>query len=163
MKRNRIILWGAVFAVSFAIVFGVLLYRSSKRMPPRQAPAEQLLRYDTQGRNSREIASWIYENYNCHTCHTLTQTGVFGLTSQGQELAKNFEGCPGMMQTVTQSVAISQAQWTDKHRRVRADFERFGCTLCHQVGVESISLTDVGARAASLHMSCPELMSVLNR
>ncbi|MBI2822924.1 MAG: hypothetical protein HYX74_11940 [Acidobacteria bacterium] len=153
----------AAFLISFVLVLAVLFYRSLKETKPETPPEEALLRYDTQSRSPGEIAAWIYETYNCHTCHTLTRTGVFGLTAQGNQLAKDFEGCAGMMEAVMQSVQIPQAQWSEKHRRTRINFERFGCTLCHQVGSTAVSLTAVGSRAASLHMTCPELMSAINR
>ena len=164
MNRRMFAIGAALFVVSFVVVLSVLLYRAQKPEPPdATAIADKLLHYDAAGKNPREIALWIYGNYNCHTCHTLTQTGAFGLTALGQELAKGFEGCPGMLLTVMQSLSVPEAQWTDKHKRVRVNFAKFGCSFCHQMNAAGVGLTAVGSRAANLHMSCPQLMSTVNR
>ena len=125
-----------------------------------QAPSS-LLEFRDQYENSLEVAQWIFKNHNCQTCHTLSESGFLGLTAQGQVMAEDFQGCPGMLTTVWETVGLSEADWTDKQKQVRVEFERFGCTTCHQVGPSSVELTEIGARAAVMHMTCSSVLSTL--
>ena len=135
-----------------------------KEKIPGKSPAAHptsLLEYDVEGKNPREI-SWIYNNHGCVTCHTLTNTGLFGLTPLGKERAEGFEGCPGMLKTVWETLVIAEQEWSERQRRVRRDFVDFGCTLCHDVGPTGVGLTAIGSKAALLHMTCSEVDSTLN-
>ena len=120
-----------------------------------------LLEFEDEYQNSREVARWIFKNHDCQTCHTLDDSGFLGLTPQGQLMAEDFQGCPGMLQTVWQTVGVPEADWTDKQRQVRVEFTRFGCTTCHQVGIHSVELTEIGAKATVMHMSCSSVMAAL--
>lgn len=112
-------------------------------------------------RASLEVAQWIFRNHDCQSCHTISDSGFLGLTAQGEVMAADFQGCPGMLTTVWETVGVSEADWTDKQRQVRVEFERFGCTTCHQVGPSSVELTEIGARAAVMHMTCSSVLSTL--
>lgn len=161
MDKQKLLIRGSAFIASFVVVLGGLLYLV--REEPASPGADALLTYDVTGKSPGDIARWIYDNHNCSTCHTLTTSGVFGLTARGQQLARDFEGCPGMLQTVWQTLTIPEAQWTAKQKQVRSNFNSFGCAVCHQVGPTAVGLTEVGARAAALHMSCPGVMRAVNR
>lgn len=155
MKKKKFLILFIPFLILFLDATG-LLYGQEKK------PKQTLLEYDTEGKTPLQIATWLYENHGCATCHVLTPQG-FGLTPHGTTMATQFEGCIGMMTTMRQTLTIPESQWNEKQKKVRANFAQFGCTVCHQVGAQSISLTKVGAKARMLHMSCPGVMSVLNQ
>ncbi len=125
-----------------------------------QAPSS-LLEFEEEYQASLEVAQWIFRNHDCQTCHTISDSGFLGLTPQGEVMAEDFQGCPGMLTTVWETVGVSEADWTDKQKQVRVEFERFGCTTCHQVGPSSVELTEIGARAAVMHMTCSSVLSTL--
>ncbi len=165
MNKSKLSMIGIPIFVSFSIVAGIACWQSTNgpdNLPIESAQPTSLLEYDVEGKSPREIASWIYNNHGCVVCHTLTNTGLFGLTSQGQARAEDFEGCPGMLKTVWETLAIAEEEWSQSQRRVRRDFVDFGCALCHDVGPTGVGFTEIGAKAALLHMSCSEVDATLN-
>ena len=157
---------GISFLVAFAVVAGVLYLQRGVEHPSPAIEASRsasLLEYDAEGKSAWDIAKWIYDNHGCVECHTLTQTGLFGLTPQGETMAVDFQGCPGMLTTVWETLTLAEETWTPKQRQVREEFIRFGCTVCHQVGPTGVGLTAIGAQALLLHMSCSEVDSILNQ
>ncbi len=157
---------GIAFLAAFAVVAGVLYWPRGAEQRSLSIQAGQpasLMEYDAEGKSGGEIAKWIYDNHGCAECHTLTQTGLFGLTPQGETMALDFQGCPGLLTSVWETLTIAQQEWTAKQRQVREEFVRFGCTACHQVGPTGVGLTEIGARASLLHMSCSEVDSILNQ
>ena len=154
------------FFISFFVLAGIVYWQRTNgqgNLPIGAAQPTSLLEYDAEGKSPREIAKWIYDNHGCVNCHTLTNTGLFGLTPQGQARAENFEGCPEMLKTVWGTLVLAEKEWTQRQRRVRGDFIEFGCALCHEVGPTGVGLTEIGAKAALLHMSCSEVDSTLNQ
>ena len=157
MNKSKFLRIAIPFFVSSSILAGIIYWQQSAAQPT------SLLEYDAEGKSPREIAQWIYDNHGCVSCHTLTSTGLFGLTTQGQARAENFEGCPEMLKTVWGTLVLAEKEWTQRQRRVRGDFIEFGCALCHEVGPTGVGLTEIGAKAALLHMSCSEVDSTLNQ
>lgn len=153
------------FVVAFVVVGGLMFWWRSREETPVPAPAPErlsLLDFEDDYRESVEVAHWIFENHQCKNCHTLSETGMLGLTELGQARAQDFQGCPGMLTTVMTTVGVPHADWTPQQRKTRQEFDEFGCTACHQVGEESIELTEVGAKAAVMHMSCSGVMGRLS-
>ena len=158
---------GISFLVAFAVVAAILYWQRGVPAPVNSPIAmsqpASLLDYDAEGKSALHIATWIYDNHGCVECHTLTKTGLFGLTAQGETIAADFQGCPGMLTTVWETLTVAEEQWTPKQRQVRQEFVRFGCTVCHQVGPTGVGLTDIGARASLLHMSYSQVDALLNQ
>ena len=166
MNKSKFLRIAIPIFVSFSIVAGIIYWQQGAghdNLPIGAAQATSLLEYDAEGKSPREIAKWIYDNHGCVSCHTLTNTGLFGLTPQGQARAEDFEGCPGMLRTVWDTLVLAEKEWTQRQRRVRREFVDFGCALCHEVGPTGVGLTEIGAKAALLHMSCSEVDSTLNQ
>ncbi len=161
MNKHKFLRIALPFFISFSIVAGIVSWQQGHLRIGVTQPTS-LLEYDTEEKSPREIAKWIYDNHGCVVCHTLTNTGLFGLTPQGQARAEDFEGCPGMLRTVWETLVIAEEEWSQRQRRVRRDFADFGCALCHEVGPTGVGLTEIGAKAALLHMSCSEVDSTLN-
>ena len=161
MNKRKFLRIALPFFISFSIVAGIVSWQQGHLRIGVTQPTS-LLEYDTEEKSPREIAKWIYDNHGCVVCHTLTNTGLFGLTPQGQARAEDFEGCPGMLRTVWETLVIAEEEWSQRQRRVRHDFADFGCALCHEVGPTGVGLTEIGAKAALLHMSCSEVDSTLN-
>ena len=157
---------GLSFLVAFTVVAGVLYWPRGAEQRSLSIQAGQLaslLEYDAEGKSGGEIAKWIYDNHGCVECHTLTQSGLFGLTPQGEAMAVDFQGCPGLLTSVWETLTTAHEEWTPKQRQVREEFVRFGCTVCHQVGPTGVGLTEIGVRASLLHMSCSEVDAILNQ
>ncbi len=160
MNKRKLLMIAFPLVVAVFILAGITYWQ---RRPPLEAnPPTTLLEYDAEGKSPLEMARWIYDNHGCVECHTITNTGLFGLTPLGQERAEGFEGCPGMLKTVWETLAIAEEEWSERQRKVRSDFVDFGCTLCHEVGPTAVGLTPIGSRAALLHMSCSGVDSILN-
>ncbi len=119
--------------------------------PPQEA---SLLEDNAEGRTPQQLALWMFSRYGCHRCHTLTTEGRFGLTALGMVRARDFQGCPAMLGTISETMSIPETEWTEQQRQTRIEFEEFGCTVCHQIEDTRIALTQLGEKAASLHMSC---------
>jgi len=157
---------GLSFLVAFTVVAGVLYWprgAEQRSLSIQAGQSASLLEYDAEGKIGGEIARWIYDNHGCVECHTLTQSGLFGLTPQGEMMAVDFQGCPGLLTSVWETLTTTHEEWTPKQRQVREEFVRFGCTVCHQVGPTGVGLTEIGARASLLHMSCSEVDAILNQ
>jgi hypothetical protein len=158
---------GVSFLVAFAVVVAILYWQRGEpdpvNSPITMSQPASLLEYDAEGKSPLDIARWIYDNHGCVECHTLTKTGLFGLTAQGETMAVDFQGCPGMLTTVWETLTVAEEQWTPKQREVREEFVRFGCTACHQVGPTGVGLTKIGAKASLLHMSCSQVDTLLNQ
>lgn len=166
MNKPKFLRIAIPFFVSFSIVAGIIYWQQSAghdNLSIEAARPASLLEYDAEGKSPREIAKWIYDNHGCVSCHTLASTGLFGLTPQGQARAEDFEGCPEMLRTVWNTLVLAEKEWTQRQRRVRRDFVDFGCALCHEVGPTGVGLTEIGAKAALLHMSCSQVDSTLNQ
>ncbi len=163
---NKGVVAGVSFLVAFAVVAGLLYWQRGATQPSPPIEVSQsasLLEYDAEGKSAWDIAKWIHDNHGCVECHTLTKTGLFGLTAQGEKMAVDFQGCPGMLTTVWETLTIAKEEWTPKQSQVRKEFVRFGCTVCHEVGPTGVGLTEIGAKAALLHMSCSQVDSILNQ
>ena len=171
MAKRKFLMGAAACLVSFLVVAGLIYWQrgaeeqsmpaEEQSLPPEAETQISLLEYDTAGKSPEEIALWLFDNHGCKSCHAFTPEGLLGLTPQGQEAGRDFQGCPGMLQTVWQTVAVHESEWTEQQTRVRANFVRFGCTACHQVGPTGVGLTEIGAKAALLHMSCSEVMGTV--
>jgi hypothetical protein len=149
----------AALAIITAIIY---VWTDQKETSPKQ-DTQNLLDFENDLKGSIEVAHWIYENHGCNSCHTLSKGGYLGLTAQGKKVGSDFQGCPGMLQTVSETVQTPESQWSDHQRKIRQDFTRFGCATCHHVGEKQITLTAIGSKAAVLHMSCSGVMNTLSR
>jgi hypothetical protein len=111
-----------------------------------------------EGKTPRDVTKWILDTQGCADCHGFTQTGAFGVNRKGQDLMEDFSGCPAMMEAVEETFEIPEAQWEERHKKVRQDFILFGCGTCHQIGQKSVTLTKIGAQAGDLlHKGCLDM------
>jgi len=108
-----------------------------------------------------EKAHFVYTNYNCDGCHTLSKEGKFGYTVRGEELRKTEEGCVGLLTSMGVIAHIPDSSRTETQTAKAAHFTEFGCSICHQVEPGKMSLTPTGEQLATLHMSCPEVEKLL--
>lgn len=108
-----------------------------------------------------EKAHYVYENYQCEGCHTLSKEGKFGYTARGEELRKTEEGCVGLLTSMGVIAHIPDSSRTEAQRVKAAHFTEFGCSVCHKVDPGKMGLTPTGEQLATLHMSCPEVEKLL--
>jgi cytochrome c551/c552 len=130
----------------------------SERPPATLAELESLTTAD----DSQEIATYIFENYGCENCHTITNSDKFGFTERGRQIKSKSEGCPTLLGAVRQIAVLPEADRTEKHHEKLAHFEEYGCTACHRIFYGFVGLTEIGVRLRSLHLSCSDLQRVLN-
>ncbi len=119
--------------------------------------------FDPSGKSPQELARFVFDNYGCNGCHTLTGQGKFGFTERGNQLRQNFEGCISLLTSMNVLVHVPEAQWTAEERGKHAHFQEYGCMFCHQVSPGRMGLTEMGKKLVSLHLSCGEVQKVLNQ
>lgn len=129
-----------------------------ERPPATLAELERL----TAASTPQEIATYIFANYSCENCHTISSSGKFGFTDRGQEIKGYSEGCPALLGSVRRIAVLPEANRTAEDREKLAHFNEYGCTACHRVVYGSVGLTEVGVRLRALHMSCVDVQRVLN-
>lgn len=113
------------------------------------------------GKTPEEMAQHVFAKYKCDGCHTLGSGGKFGFTSMGSGLKQNSEGCVAMLTSMSVIVHVSEEQRNPEQKLRAQRFNEYGCTVCHQVQPGQMSLTQTGAKLASLHLSCPEVQKLL--
>jgi parallel beta-helix repeat protein len=112
--------------------------------------------------SSKELAHYIFDTHGCKTCHTIGHDGKLGFTENGKERAKGFEGCINMLTAMTVIVQVPQDKRSPPQRQKAQRFEEFGCTACHKLTPGKLSLTDVGAKLAHLHVGCVEVEKLVS-
>lgn len=147
-----------VVGVIATLLLLVACSQQPERPPATLAELERL----TAAKTPREIATYIFENYGCENCHTISSSGKFGFTGQGQGIKSQFEGCPALIGSVRRIAVLPEANRTAEDREKLARFDEYGCTACHRVSYGSVGLTEVGVRLRALHMSCGDVQRVLN-
>ena len=115
------------------------------------------------GKSPHETAQFVFENYECKSCHTLSKEGKFGFTSWGSQLRQQSEGCVALLTAMNVMIHVPETDWTSEERRKHAHFQEYGCTVCHQVTPGKMGLTETGEKLASLHLSCVEVQQILNQ
>lgn len=119
--------------------------------------------YDTTGKSPHEIAQFVFDNYDCKSCHTLGDNEKFGYTDRGQQLRQESDGCVALLTGMSVIVHAKEEDRTPEQKQKAAHFRDYGCVLCHQVEPGKLSLTDAGQKLSTLHLSCSEVQRVLNR
>jgi hypothetical protein len=108
-----------------------------------------------------EKAHYVYSNYHCDGCHTLSTEGKFGYTARGEELRKGEEGCVGLLTSMGVIAHIPDSSRSVTQKVKAEHFTEFGCSVCHKVEPGKMGLTPTGEELATLHMSCPEVEKLL--
>lgn len=116
----------------------------------------------TAAKNAHEIAAYIFDNYGCRNCHTISSGGKFGYTAKGEQLRNKSEGCIAMLTTVSRIVTLPEANRTAEHKEKLAHFNDYGCTSCHRISFGAVDLTEVGAKLKTMHLACTDVQKVLN-
>ena len=156
---NRRWLKNILFAFACLGLAASLLCCSRQGSPPPKTSSE----LDPSGKSPQELARFVFANYGCNGCHTLTGQEKFGFTERGNQLRQNFEGCISLLTSMNVLVHVPEAQWTAEERRKHAHFQEYGCMFCHQVSPGRMGLTEMGKKLVSLHLSCGEVQRVLNQ
>jgi cytochrome c551/c552 len=126
-----------------------------------QAP-KTLAEYDATGKSPEEIAQFVYDNYDCNSCHTLSE-GKFGYSERGQQIRQQSDGCVSLLTSMNVIAQVKESDRTPEHKQKAAHFEQYGCTMCHQITPGKLGLTDTGAKLESLHLGCVEVETLLNQ
>ena len=133
--------------------------QQSSGRPKTGAELEQAL----SGKSPKEKAEFIFEDYNCKGCHTLSKEGKFGFTSWGSQLRQQSEGCVALLTAMNVMIHVPEVERTPDEQRKYAHFQEYGCAFCHQVTPGRMGLTEIGAKLDSFHLSCPEVQQILNQ
>jgi cytochrome c551/c552 len=103
------------------------------------------------GMNSGQLTKYVFGHQGCDSCHTLSPNFQLGLTDRGQQLAKNFEGCAGLLTAMNVVGELPPADRSPDETQVAQKFQEFGCETCHQIIPGKMALTDYGMKMKSLH------------
>lgn len=131
--------------------------------PPPSKSSRTLDEAALAGMNSHEVANYVFRNYDCNNCHTLSDGGKFGFTGRGQQIRNNSEGCVSLLTSMSVIAHIEEPNRTPEQKEKAAHFNEYGCTMCHQVSPGRLGLTETGGKLTSLHMSCSEVQRILNQ
>lgn len=151
-------LFKVVIFVCFIVAL-ILVAACAKNAPP--AP-KTLAEYDATGKSPGEIAHFVFDNYECNGCHTLSD-GKFGYTERGEQIRNQSEGCVSLLTSMNVIAQVKEADRMPGHKEKAARFEEFGCAMCHKITPGKMGLTDTGAKLESLHMGCVEVETILNQ
>jgi len=146
-----------VFACACLIVATVIACHKQATQP------KTLSEFAAAGKSPHEMAEFVFENYKCEGCHTLSKEGKFGFTSWGGQLRQQSEGCVALLTAMNVMIHEPETDWTSEEQRKHAHFQEYGCAVCHQVTPGKMGLTETGGQLASLHLSCPEVQQILNQ
>jgi cytochrome c551/c552 len=153
MKRVSIVL----FAFAAGVVIAQPSQDAKKDRPSAEASSSTLDQMIASGKNSKELAEYVFDTHGCKGCHTLGHDGKLGFTAKGKERAQGFEGCINMLTAMTVIVQVPEDRRSPQQRQKAERFEEFGCTACHKLTPGKLGLTEVGAKLAHLHLGCVEV------
>jgi cytochrome c551/c552 len=145
----------------FILVISAAAGCSSRRQETPPATVAELEKV-TAAKDAHEIATYIFENYNCNTCHTIATGGKFGYTAMGEQLKNKSQGCIALLTAVSRIVTLPEANRTAEHNEKLTHFKDYGCTACHRISLGSVGLTEVGAKLQVMHFACTDVQKVLN-
>lgn len=110
------------------------------------------------------LAKYVFQEHGCKSCHTLGNAGRLGLTEQGMEVGKNYEGCVSMLTSMNHIAQKKEAERNSADKKTAARFQEFGCTTCHKVvSPGRMGLTSYGAKLKSMHMACTDVEKLLSQ
>jgi hypothetical protein len=67
--------------------------------------------------SSDELANYVFQHHGCKNCHTLGKAGKLGLTEQGMEVGKNYEGCVSLLTSMNLIAQLKDADLTKEDGR----------------------------------------------
>jgi hypothetical protein len=165
-RYARIAVSGAVLlaGVGFSLSPTTALAQSSQPAPSSassQAAAQQsagkLDQMIAAGASQKELAQYVFDTHGCKNCHTIGHDGKLGFTAKGKERAQGFEGCINMLTAMTVIVQMPEDKRSPRQHQRAERFVEFGCTACHKLTPGKLSLTEVGAKLAHLHLGCVDV------
>jgi len=131
----------------------------TKKQPP--AP-KTLAEYDATGKKPEEIAQFVFDNYECKSCHTIAD-GKFSYSQRGEQIRQQSEGCVALLTSMNVIAQVKETDRTAEHKAKAARFEEFGCAMCHKITPGAMGLTETGSKLESLHLGCVEVEKLLNQ
>ena len=153
VKLIATLAWVCLVAVLFSCS------QQSSRRPKTEAELEQAL----SGKGPKEMAEFVFADYNCNSCHTLGKEGKFGFTSRGSQLRQQSEGCVALLTAMNVMIHVPEGERTPDEQRKYAHFQDYGCAFCHQVTPGRMGLTGIGAKLDAFHLSCPQVQQLLSQ
>ena len=148
----------AVLMVSILFVAAAACSRHQDSPPATVAELEKV----TAAKDAHQIATFIFDNYGCNNCHTISSGGKFGYTPAGLQLKDKSDGCIALLTAVSRIATMPESNRTSEHKEKLAHFKDYGCTACHRISLGNVDLTEVGAKLRVMHFSCPDVEKVLN-
>jgi cytochrome c551/c552 len=111
-----------------------------------------------------DLAKYVFQQHGCKNCHTLGKVGKLGLTDQGMEVGRNYEGCVSLLTSMNLIAQLKDAERTSAQKKTAARFQEFGCTMCHQiVAPGKMGLTSYGVKLKSMHMACTDVEKLMSQ
>lgn len=128
------------------------------------SPTKTLTEAQMSQLSSDDLAKYVFQQHGCKNCHTLGKASKLGLTEQGMEVGKNYEGCVSLLTSMSLVAQLKEAERSPADKKTAARFQEFGCTTCHQVvSPGRMGLTRYGAKLKSMHMACTDVEKLLSQ
>jgi cytochrome c2 len=133
----------------------------SKAPQTAQQTSAALDKMMAEKKSQLEMAQYVFNTHGCRGCHTVGQGGKLGYTEKGKQTATGFEGCIRLLTDMTVIAQTAERQRSAQQQKKAARFQEFGCAFCHQISPGKLSLTQVGAKLANLHLGCVDVQKTV--
>jgi cytochrome c551/c552 len=160
-----LVVWAAF---SSASLFSQSTPRSQTTTPSKATSSGSSTKTLTEAQMSQmssdDLAKYVFQQHGCKNCHTLGKAGRLGLTEQGMEVGKNYEGCVSLLTSMSLVAQLKEAERSNADKKTAARFQEFGCTTCHQIVTPGrMGLTSYGSKLKSMHMACTDVEKLLSQ
>jgi hypothetical protein len=124
-------------------------------------PSKELTEAQMSHMNPDQLATYVFENHGCKSCHTMGANGKLGYTERGKEVGKGFVGCVRLLTSMNLIAQVEPTNRTPDEKEKVVKFKEFGCTTCHAITPGKLGLTSYGTRLKSFHVACTDVERIL--
>ena len=144
---------------------GSLAIRTSASAGPADivSSKKQLTEAQMSHMSPSELATYVFENHGCNSCHTMGSNGKLGYTERGKQVGKGFIGCVSLLTSMNLIAQVEPANRTPDEKQKAVKFREFGCTTCHQIMPGKMGLTAYGTKLKSFHVACTDVERILSQ
>jgi cytochrome c551/c552 len=131
--------------------------------PQTSSPKKELSEAEMSHMTPDQLATFVFENHGCNSCHTMGSNGKLGYTERGKQVGKGFIGCVSLLTSMNLIAQVTPADRTADEKAKAVKFQEFGCTTCHQITPGKLGLTSYGTKLKSFHMACTDVERILSQ
>jgi cytochrome c551/c552 len=162
---TKVVLACVGLGCALLVCSGSLAVRTSASAGPADTVSSKKELSDTQmsHMSPNELATYVFENHGCNSCHTMGSNGKLGYTERGKQVGKGFIGCVSLLTSMNLIAQVEPANRTSDEKQKAVKFKEFGCTTCHQIMPGKMGLTAYGTKLKSFHVACTDVERVLSQ